>query len=152
MHFLESLRKWPITIATDRLCVKPYTIEPTQPGEKPIHIKEGDLMSIPIMSMQRDPRFYPNPDRFDPERFSEENKPSVNPYTYLTFGIGPRSCIGNRFALLEMKTIIFYVLSRFDIVVVDKTAIPLEIVNNVVNLTAKGGFWLGLKPRMSAEI
>ncbi|KAF2897107.1 hypothetical protein ILUMI_09067 [Ignelater luminosus] len=150
MVLSESLRKWPITVVTDRLCVKPYTIEPTQPGEKPIHIKEGDLMAIPIYAMQRDPRFYPDPDRFNPERFSPENKSSINPYTYLTFGIGPRSCIGNRFAILEIKTLIFYVLSKFDIVTVDKTAIPLQIGNNVVNLTAKGGFWLGLKPRVSA--
>ncbi|KAF2897108.1 hypothetical protein ILUMI_09068 [Ignelater luminosus] len=150
MVISESLRKWPTTIATDRVCVKPYTIEPTQPGEKPIHLKEGDLMTIPIYAIQRDPRFYSDPDVFNPERFSEENKSSINPYTYLTFGTGPRSCIGNRFAILEMKTIIFYVLSKFDIVTVKKTVIPLQLGNNPVNLNAKDGFWLGLKPRVSA--
>jgi hypothetical protein len=47
-----------------------------------------DNIIIPIYSLHRDPQYYPDPDRFDPERFSDENKSKINPYTYLPFGTG----------------------------------------------------------------
>lgn len=47
------------------------------------------------LGIQMDPEYYPNPDKFDPDRFSDENKSAVDPYTFLPFGIGPRNCIGN---------------------------------------------------------
>lgn len=57
-------------------------------------LKKGERVTIPVMGLQYDPEYFPDPDVFDPERFSEENKQSVIPYTYLPFGEGPRSCIG----------------------------------------------------------
>lgn len=48
----------------------------------------------PVFSIQRDSRYFPDPERFDPERFSEENKGSRPPCTYLPFGDGPRMCPG----------------------------------------------------------
>ena len=50
---------------------------------------------IPVTGIHRNPKFYPNPDKFDPERFSKENSHSLVPYTDLSFGEGPRFCIGN---------------------------------------------------------
>lgn len=46
------------------------------------------------MGLHHDPEYYPNPEKFDPERFSEENKSKRPAYTYLPFGDGPRICIG----------------------------------------------------------
>lgn len=57
-------------------------------------------MWIPNFSLMRDPKYFPNPEKFDPERFSDDNKDSINPTTYLPFGIGPRNCIG---ILLKIK-------------------------------------------------
>lgn len=51
-------------------------------------------MNIPIWSLHRDPKYYDDPEKFDPERFYDENKHKIKPYTYLPFGIGPRNCIG----------------------------------------------------------
>lgn len=50
---------------------------------------------IPVYSIQRDAQIYPNPDTFDPERFSDENIKARHPSFYLPFGDGPRNCIGN---------------------------------------------------------
>lgn len=57
-----------------------------------------------------DSNYYPDPAKFDPERFSDENKISIDPFTYLPFGAGPRLCIGNKKKLyfLNYKCTIFF--------------------------------------------
>nr|WDY85985.1 cytochrome P450 9Z213 [Pagiophloeus tsushimanus] len=141
----EILRKWPPGVGVDRLCTKPYTIEPVNPDEKPVHLKVGDILLLPIQGIHRDPEFYPNPYKFDPERFSDENKDNIRPYTYLPFGSGPRNCIGSRFALLECKALFYHLLLNFEIVPTKQTTIPLKLNKGSFNHTAEGGFWLGLK-------
>ncbi|KAF2894284.1 hypothetical protein ILUMI_11889 [Ignelater luminosus] len=142
----ESLRKWPVAVALDRLCVKPYTIHPVNDNESPVHIKKGDSVLIPTMGFHRDPDYFPEPDRFDPDRFADENKDGINAYAYVPFGSGPRSCIGNRFALMETKLVFFYLLSEFDITVIEKTQIPIKF-SKKLQLAPEKGFWLGLKQR-----
>ena len=60
-----------------------------------IVIEEGIGIMLPIYPLHHDPEFFPDPEKFDPERFSDENKKNIRPYTYLPFGSGPRNCIGN---------------------------------------------------------
>lgn len=141
------MRKWPTGIATDRICAKPYTIEPKLPNEKPLRLEVGDTVTIPIYGIHRDPQYYPEPDRYNPERFSEENKSKIVPYTFMPFGTGPRSCIGTRFALLEAKILFYHFLSNFEIVPVEKTQIPLRFSRKAINMTPENGFWMGLKKR-----
>lgn len=71
-------------------------MKPERPEDEEFTIEKGVDVMFPIMVIQRDPEYYPVPDRFDPERFSEENKANIKPGTYLPFGIGPRNCIGNK--------------------------------------------------------
>ncbi|XP_063916588.1 cytochrome P450 9e2-like [Zophobas morio] len=143
----ETLRKWPNAVGVDRVCTKPYTIEAKYPDEKPIHLEKNDIVWLPIFGIHRDPQHYPEPERFDPERFNDENKVNIKPYTYLPFGSGPRNCIGSRFALLETKALFFYILSHFEFVPVEKTQIPLVLSRKSMHLVAEKGFWLGLKRR-----
>ncbi|KAK4882967.1 hypothetical protein RN001_006286 [Aquatica leii] len=143
----ETLRKWPPGVITDRVCVKPYTIEPVKDGELPLHIEKGRILWIPVFGLHRDHKYFINPERFDPERFNEENKSKIHPYAYLPFGIGPRSCIASRFALMETKVLYFYLLAKFNIVIVDKTVVPLKVAKSAFQLTSQGGFWLGLTSR-----
>ncbi|XP_019875696.2 cytochrome P450 9e2 [Aethina tumida] len=145
MIISESLRKWPNAAVTDRLCTKPYTIQPKTPDEKPIHLKIGDSISVPLCAIQMDPQYFPDPEKFDPERFSDENKSKIVPYTFLTFGVGPRGCIGSRFAIMEVKTMLFHLLSKFKIVTTERTEIPIQIAHTGAGLNAKNGFWLGLQ-------
>lgn len=145
--FLESLRKWPSTTITDRVCTSPYTIQPVTPNEKPLFLKKDDAVWIPIYGLHRDPQYYPNPERFDPERFNSENKNKIKPYFYLPFGTGPRSCIASRFAILETKVLFFHILSNFEIVPNNKTQIPLKLSKKGVNMNAENGFCLAFKKR-----
>lgn len=93
--FTETLRLWTPAIFINRKCVKPFTIEPLLPGEKLLRVESGTECIIPSFAIHRDPKYFPNPNKFDPERFSDENKSRIQPFTYFPFGLGPRFCIGN---------------------------------------------------------
>nr|CAD7399081.1 unnamed protein product [Timema cristinae] len=150
MVISESLRIFPPVDNVDRVCVKPYSI-PVKGNQPGTTFQLDDIALIPILGLHRDPEFFPEPDRFDPERFSEENKSSIKPFTYMPFGIGQRSCIGNRFALMEAKVALVYLLSKFSLRVVDKTAVKIEFSANNLTPTPKGGFWLGIQFRDRKE-
>ncbi|GBP77545.1 Cytochrome P450 9e2, partial [Eumeta japonica] len=68
-------------------------------------VEPGQIVYSAASSIQTDGKYYPHPDRFDPERFSEKNKKDIQQFTFMPFGLGPRNCIGSRFALLELKVI-----------------------------------------------
>jgi len=140
----ETLRKWPPAPMTDRICVKDYEVEV---DDKKFVIEKGYNFIIPIMGFHRDPKYFPDPLRFDPERFNDENRGSIDPDTYLPFGLGPRNCIGSRFALMEIKTVFYYLLLNFSIEVNAKTQIPLKFALNPIGMKTEKGIWISLKPR-----
>nr|QYA71985.1 cytochrome P450 [Anoplophora glabripennis] len=151
MVISETLRKYPINLVIERVCTKSYTIEPVLPGEIPVDLKVNDAIWLPVYAIHHDPNYYPNPDRFDPDRFSDENKGDIKPYTYLPFGLGPRNCIGSRFALLMIKAVIFNTLLHFELVPIEKTVIPLKISKKSFAMNAEGGFWLGFKKTTNGQ-
>ena len=57
-------------------------------------VEKGLQVMLPVRAIHHDPKYYPNPEEFDPERFSEEEKRKRPPFSYLAFGEGPRLCIG----------------------------------------------------------
>lgn len=61
------------------------------------------------------PKYWDNPDTFDPERFNKQNKRKIVPYSYLPFGGGARNCIGTAFALVESKVILARIIQRYDL-------------------------------------
>lgn len=141
----ETLRKWPPAIAMDRVCHKPYQMADEQ--GRIVTIEKGHGVVISTLAIQRDPEYYVEPDRFDPERFSEERKHEIRPFTYMPFGMGPRNCIGSRFALMECKAILFYLLTNFTFEVADTSMVPLVLAANGFQLAPKNGFNIHLKPR-----
>ncbi|XP_023717573.1 cytochrome P450 9e2 isoform X2 [Cryptotermes secundus] len=140
----KTLRLYPPAVMADRICVKTYTL----PAEPRCTLKPGDGVIIPIYALHRDPDYFPDPEKFDPERFSDENRGNIKACTYLPFGLGPRNCIGSRFALMEAKIALVQLLSRFNLKVVPKTPIPIKITKSGLNMTVDGGFWLGLEQRV----
>ncbi|XP_017770221.1 PREDICTED: cytochrome P450 9e2-like isoform X3 [Nicrophorus vespilloides] len=151
MVIAETLRKWPSTFVVDRVCVKPYTIPALEKSESDLHLNAGDVLWLPIFGIQRDPNYYTDPERFDPERFNDENKGRIGTSTYIPFGLGPRNCIGSRFALLETKLLFIQILSNFKIEVDAETTVPLKLDRHKFGITSEGGFWLGFKSRRRSK-
>lgn len=73
----------------DRKCQNDYQIPGTD-----LVIEKGVSILVPMVGVHRDERYYPNPDTYDPDRFSDENKNKLVPFSYFPFGAGPRICIG----------------------------------------------------------
>ncbi|XP_017777284.1 PREDICTED: cytochrome P450 9e2-like [Nicrophorus vespilloides] len=140
----ETLRKWPPSPIIDRECTKEYNL---QGNGRSYTLKIGDNITIPIIGFHRDERYFPEPDKFDPERFSDENRKHIIPYTYMPFGVGPRACIASRFALLEIKVLFVYLLHKFDLVVTEKTSAPIKLCMGTLRVQPEGGFWVGMKQR-----
>lgn len=86
---LETLRKYPPVPALHRKCVKDYPIP-----DSDIVLEKGTNTMIPVVGLHYDPDYYPEPSKFDPERFSEEAKQKIPQCAYIPFGDGPRNCIG----------------------------------------------------------
>ena len=66
-------------------------------------IEKNTMIIVPTHAIHHCPEYYPNPSKFDPNRFMPENKHLLVPYTYMPFGQGPRNCVGMRFAYQEIK-------------------------------------------------
>ncbi|CAG9818063.1 unnamed protein product [Phaedon cochleariae] len=145
MVISESLRKWPIMGGMDRICTKSYKIEPVNPGEQPVIIEKGTYMWLSVWSLHHDAKYFPNPEKFDPERFNEERKAEIYPYSYIPFGFGPRTCIGQRFSLLKCKIIIMHIISNFELEPCQKTKIPLGLFEKAFLVSPEVDIILNLK-------
>jgi cytochrome P450 len=91
--FTETLRKYPILPFLDRMCCSDYEL-PAPNGNGTITLPAGTGVYIPILGIHYDSTYYPEPEKFNPDRFTEENKRSRPKYAYIPFGEGPRMCIG----------------------------------------------------------
>ena len=83
------MRKYPPVGNLLREVTVPYTLSDTN-----AKLDVGTRVVIPVYALHHDPKYFPNPDQFDPERFSEEEKAKRPHYVYMPFGEGPRNCIG----------------------------------------------------------
>lgn len=111
----ETLRHFPLAIM-ERQCVKDYKF----PGYDFV-VPAGMLVQVPSPAIMKDAKYFPDPLRFNPENFNEENKAKRSPYAFLAFGQGPRNCIGMRFALLQVKIAIIRLLANYEILRSPKT-------------------------------
>ncbi|KAH6943281.1 hypothetical protein HPB50_018410 [Hyalomma asiaticum] len=78
-----------------------------------IKFQAGTAFMISQYHLQRDPQYWPNPEEFDPERFSPENSASLRKTAHAPFGIGPRNCVGKRLALLSLRYTVARMLQKY---------------------------------------
>lgn len=106
----ETLRKYPPLPFLNREVMRAREIPLTK-----VHVEKGTRILIPVRALHHDPQYYPEPDRFDPERFSDEAKASRPSQVYLPFGDGPRVCVAQRLGIMQVKTSVAMLLSKFRI-------------------------------------
>ncbi|GFO11503.1 cytochrome p450 3a11 [Plakobranchus ocellatus] len=173
----EAMRLYPPAFVIDRVCVEDTVVEK-------IHIPKGMNMVFPMYAIHHDPaiwvdpetfdpdRFSPeqksdrhpyahmpfgqyaihhdpaiwvDPETFDPDRFSPEQKSDRHPYAHMPFGQGPRSCVGMRLALLEMKVALATILQEMTPVICSKTVLPLRL--KFFQTEAEDGLWVKFTAR-----
>lgn len=117
---LENLRlNGPVTLHT-RYCAKDCELRPG------FTVKKGTNIEMPIWPSHHNPEFFPDPEEFRPERFLKENSKELTPLTFRAFGGGPRVCIGQRFAMIEMKFALAKILSKYRVVPVSEPLKDLD--------------------------
>lgn len=88
----------------------------------PHRVPEGTDVWFNVKALHMDSELYPEPELFKPERFLGESSNRLHPYGYATFSLGPRNCVGQKYAIIELKTILAHVLKRFHVT----TTVPLS--------------------------
>jgi cytochrome P450 len=103
----EGLRLYPPFWMVDRMAVADDRV-----GD--IAIPQGSTVIVFVYGAHHAPRYWENPESFDPERFIKANDKLRTPFTHLPFGGGPRGCIGNHYAMLQILMILSDVLRNYD--------------------------------------
>lgn len=131
----ESLRKYPTIWSVGRRCT-----EDDELGG--FHIRKGTTLLIPIFHFHWGEKWWPEPRTFDPDRFLPDRRPS--PEIYFPFGAGPRTCIGNQFALQELIIMTVVMLKRLRFLPVE--GFPVE-PDALITLRPKHGMALAVSAR-----
>jgi cytochrome P450 len=121
MIFDEALRLYPPVWTMSRTAQEDDKI-----GAMPI--KKGTNVMLCPFAVHRRPEYWANPEGFDPMRFDEANGP-VRRYSYFPFGVGARSCMGERFGTMESVIIIAMILQKFKLALVPgQTVVPEPMI------------------------
>ena len=119
----ETLRIYAVLPALERVCTNPngVSLEPFSDFKIPY----GMPVIVPLFGIGRDEKYFPDPLKYDPDRFSPENIATIPSGVHTPFGIGPRNCIGERLGLIQTKTALCSMLKDFRVEMTDNT--PHEI-------------------------
>jgi cytochrome P450 len=133
--FKEALRLYPPAYILARTAQEDVWID----GYK---IKKGAIVVISPYILHRREEVFPDPEKFDPDRFSPEREALIPRYAYLPFSAGPRVCIGNQFAMLEGQIIASTIAQKFRLELTDPKPVEME---PLITLRPKGGMKMHVK-------
>ncbi|XP_075167036.1 cytochrome P450 6g1-like [Haematobia irritans] len=140
----ETLRLYPVFPILERVHKtpegknEPYSLKPYCDYTLP----EDMTVFISVFGLNYDPKYWINPSKFDPERFSPANKDLLNSQVSLSFGMGPKNCIGIRLAMLQLKCGLIYLLKEHHVRLCEDTLLQPEFNAKSVVLQVKGGIHL----------
>ncbi|XP_043833501.1 cytochrome P450 4F3-like [Dromiciops gliroides] len=136
MCIKESLRLHPPVTVVSRCCTKDIQLPDGR------IIPKGNICLVSIVGTHYNPAVWPNPEVYDPYRFDINNSKKISPLAFIPFSAGPRNCIGQNFAMSEMKVALALTLLRFR-VFPDKR--PVRRKPELI-LRAENGLWLKVEP------
>jgi cytochrome P450 len=134
----ETMRLYPPAWITDR-----EALEDDDTGLG-VTFKKGRDVIVFIYGLHNNPKYWDEPEAFRPERFTPENKKKHTPYAYLPFGGGPRLCIGNNFALMEMQFVLAQMIRRYRFELLPNQRIEL---NPMITLRPRYGVQMRIHKR-----
>nr|AAT38512.1 pheromone-degrading enzyme [Phyllopertha diversa] len=111
-------------------------------------LPKGTMLNVFAYGVHHNPKIYKDPETFDPERFSIENSKERSPFAFIPFSAGPRNCIGQKFAMLEMKSSISDVLRNFKLL----PSVPAHkvVLKSEAVLKSDNGVFVRLQKRMDS--
>nr|AHW57310.1 CYP6CT1 [Chilo suppressalis] len=136
----ETMRMYPSMRAIFRRCTKDYQM----PGSDLV-VEEGTLVFVPCQAFQMDPEIFPEPEQFDPERFTPENKAKLHPCHWMPFGEGPRKCLGVRQGYIQSKLALVKILQEYELQLDQRTLVPMRIKTTSLVPQAEGDVWIKLR-------
>lgn len=109
-------------------------------------IPQGVSLLLNVYGLHHNPEYFPDPEKFLPERFLGDRAPNGLPYSYIPFSAGPRNCIGQKFAMLEMKTMLSILLRHYEFL--PSTPKHILSLSAVVVLSSRNGIRVGIRRRI----
>jgi cytochrome P450 len=106
--FKEALRLYPPAFLLDRVAIEDVAIGGYL-------LPKGSVIIFSPYALHRQPKIWPDPDRFDPDRFTPEAEAARPKLSWMPFGAGPRVCIGAQFAILEAQILLAQIAQRFEL-------------------------------------
>lgn len=143
IDFSETLRKYPPFTMLRRIAVDDFQI----PGTSQV-IERGTPVIIPVYSFHHDPEFFPNPDEFQPDRFSSNES---NRTRTLAFGLGQRKCIGMRFSEMLLSITLITIVKNFEIFTCDQTITSIKFKPSFIRLSPKDRIYLRFNSLSNAD-
>jgi len=110
---------------------------------------KGTFLYVNIFALHRNPHVWKNPEVFDPLRFTEQRSKGRPSHSFIPFSSGPRNCIGQNFAMTEIKITLAMILHRFDLTIDPDQIVPMEDLLTVLMLRSKRGVRIKVNPRNS---
>ncbi|XP_011685277.1 PREDICTED: cytochrome P450 9e2-like [Wasmannia auropunctata] len=140
----ESQRIIPALGFLNKLCTKDTELK----GSDGLvcRVERGTPIIIPVSGLHADPQLWENPEKFDPDRFGPDRKNSIEKFSFLPFGEGPRMCVGMRMGLLQIKACLATFLRKYSLELSPKTKLPLKLTASSFLPAVEGGVWAFVRP------
>lgn len=135
----ETLRLTPTLGTQLKFCTEEITL--TGSDGLTCNLQPGHRVFISQFGLHNDSKYWPDPEVFDPERFSLENQARRNKSTFIGFSEGPRMCVGMRLAVMLVKLATVSLITEYSVEHSPKTKVPLELDPISVVTLYKGGLW-----------
>ncbi|XP_055320892.1 probable cytochrome P450 6a13 [Sitodiplosis mosellana] len=145
----ETMRLNVVAPLISKICTKEYTLPMIDGQKEPVTIYPGTPIQICARALHMDPKHYPDPQVFDPNRFTEEERRNRHKAVYLPFGEGPRMCTGIKFALAQTKAGLASIIRDFKINMSPKQK-PFVMDIRAFLYQARDGLMVNFTPRSTA--
>ncbi|XP_014476305.1 PREDICTED: cytochrome P450 6a2-like [Dinoponera quadriceps] len=135
----ESQRHYTSGGAMGKVCTEEFELKGSD-GLR-CRVKPGTKIIISVFGLHKDPKYWPDADVYDPERFAANRRAEIKKFTFLPFGEGPRACVGMRMALLQVKACLATFIRKYTLKISPKTQEPLRMQPGSFLTAPIGGIW-----------